>query len=263
MNALGAQFADLVRRALVSAQELGGYRNVNVIPDISLVDARGRRLQFDLYWEFEMDGVTYRRIIECKVGNISDVQVIVSKTIRDLNAMPGVRAILALPYSVQDKMVESFPGIDMMTVRTDGISGSSIVPRRIDLNVTCQSAPELKSFTPFLSKDTSTHVHGIDFLARAGEVEIVDHDGCKTTLASDMENAKGRKDDDGGDVVYCRDMPNGGVLSVDGFPDIVITGYAIRYRPGVILKRLTSVAPEVLSVLEYIHALRASGSMTL
>ena len=65
----GIAFEERVKRiqqAIINSDKFLSGRNIAVGRDYHLYDPYGNRRQFDIYWEFELDGVIHRNIIECK-----------------------------------------------------------------------------------------------------------------------------------------------------------------------------------------------------
>ena len=88
-------FVQRIQQALFDAQQMSGFKTINVVHNCKLIDKNGVERQFDLYWEFELGGLIYRTIIECKdfesTVPISKVDELVGK----LKAFPDIRGIIA------------------------------------------------------------------------------------------------------------------------------------------------------------------------
>ena len=58
-----------LQRAILEAERIFDGRNIEVETNKILIDNDGLKRQFDVYWEYEIAGITYRTVIECKDYN--------------------------------------------------------------------------------------------------------------------------------------------------------------------------------------------------
>ena len=52
--------------ALLQAELVFDGRNIEVEQNKTIIDNDGLEREFDVYWEYEIAGITYRTVIECK-----------------------------------------------------------------------------------------------------------------------------------------------------------------------------------------------------
>ncbi|EIL9233235.1 hypothetical protein EAO92_004535, partial [Salmonella enterica subsp. enterica serovar Enteritidis] len=65
----GKEYEELVRdiqRSLINAGNVPSLKNINIEKNKKIKDRSGIDREFDIYWEFEIGGHTYRSVIECK-----------------------------------------------------------------------------------------------------------------------------------------------------------------------------------------------------
>ena len=60
------QFVALLHQALLDAENFTTQKNIEVQRNKKIVDSCGVEREFDLYWEYELAGITYKTVIECK-----------------------------------------------------------------------------------------------------------------------------------------------------------------------------------------------------
>lgn len=69
MSTTGIEYEFFVQnliQALLNSEELLSHKNITVEQNKIIPDLNGNSRQFDIYWEYELAGVTYKTIIECK-----------------------------------------------------------------------------------------------------------------------------------------------------------------------------------------------------
>ena len=63
------QFVAELQQALLNTEAFIQQKNVKVEVNKIIVDNCGIKRQFDIYWEYELGGITYKTVIECKDYN--------------------------------------------------------------------------------------------------------------------------------------------------------------------------------------------------
>jgi len=94
-------------------------KNITVEQNKKIVDSNGIKRQFDIYWEYESEGVTYKKIIECKdykeTISIEKIDALLGK----LQDIPGVSGIFATKTGYQSgaEIKARNHGIELLIVR--------------------------------------------------------------------------------------------------------------------------------------------------
>lgn len=63
------EFVRLLQQALLDAEQVTEQKNIKVEKNKKLIDKNGTVREFDIYWEYELGGVVYKTVIECKDYN--------------------------------------------------------------------------------------------------------------------------------------------------------------------------------------------------
>ena len=257
-------FVQKVQQALFDAQQIGGYRTVNVQHNIKLVGKDGEPRQFDLYWEFELGGHVYRTIVECK-DYANDVPVDkVDALAGKLKEFPELKGIIATRNGFQSGAIKKAQanGIDVIVVRDedpkkDWISqdGTPLI-RTIVVNLNCiVPAAVLSVDFDFDKAWAKEHdVSEVTYGALATDIFVDDH------RAGVIRSIQSIVDEDNSAYGYQdRDVHT---ASASGLEDaylvlptgltVKLLGYKFMYRPGYVLKDEIRVEPEVLGVVEFI-----------
>jgi len=112
-------FVAKLQQALLNAENITKQKNISVEVNKKILDNCGCERQFDVYWEYELGGITYKTVIECKDYNsrvsVEKIDALIGK-IRDL---PDIRAVFATKMGYQEgaKKKAERNKIDLLIVR--------------------------------------------------------------------------------------------------------------------------------------------------
>lgn len=258
-------FVQRVQQALINAQQLGNYRTINVQHNLKLVDKNGNMRQFDLYWEFELGGHTYRNVIECK-DYVNDIPVDkVDAFAGKLKGFPDLKGIIATRNGYQSGSIQQAKanGIEVMIVRDEDPSrdwvdsdGTPLL-RSIVLNINC-IVPAAVLGVNFTFDKAWAKVHGIaeiHYNAPANEIFVNDvSKGERLNLQQIVENDSLQHNSEDRSVHHA--VVTGLIdayLELSSGLKVKLLGYDLSYRPGYILKDELKIEPEVLGVVELIN----------
>lgn len=196
---------------LLENEEILKYKNIQLELNKKLDDINGIKREFDIYWEYEVAGVTVKTIIECKDYNSTISIEKVDALIGKLRDFPGVTGLLATKKGYQSGALEKAEknGINLLIVRepiiddwTDSKGNEYIKEINIDMNVI--SPNRLISFKPVRDKkwEKNNNILLEDEIKIQGKLdEIFLHDYSKKTkvkLSELVENLdEGFKNDNG------------------------------------------------------------------
>ncbi|HPG36807.1 MAG TPA: restriction endonuclease, partial [bacterium] len=153
-------FVASLYQAILNAEEITTQKNIKVEIDKKIIDRCGIERQFDIYWEYEMGGITYKTAIECKdyTSNISVEKI--DALIGKIHDLPDLRAIFATKKGYQSgaKTKAEQNKIDLLIVReqndldwTDK-DGNPLV-KRISMKLNLRIPAVIYSFEPFIDGD--------------------------------------------------------------------------------------------------------------
>ncbi|EDR6797878.1 hypothetical protein GP393_004737, partial [Salmonella enterica subsp. enterica serovar Anatum] len=118
----GKEYEELVRdiqRSLINAGNVPSLKNINIEKNKKIKDRSGIDREFDIYWEFEIGGHTYRSVIKCKDYSsrvsIEKIDAFISKT----NDIPGLNLIYATRTGYQSgaKIKAEQHNIQLLVIR--------------------------------------------------------------------------------------------------------------------------------------------------
>jgi hypothetical protein len=181
------EFVGRLHEALLSAEGITGQKNIQVERNKKLIDNCGVAREFDLYWEYELAGVVYKTVIECKdyksTVSVEKIDALVGK-VRDL---PDLRALFATKKGYQSGAIQKARQnrIDLLIVREQNdsdwtsLDGTPLI-KTVCINMHIRAAPVIKQFSPaidgeWVKQNTTIDVpQALDMTGRTDEIVIDD-----------------------------------------------------------------------------------------
>lgn len=153
-------FVQKIQQALINSEEYLHQKNISIERNVKITDNSGIDREFDLYWEYELAGVTYKTVIECKDYaskiSIDKIDSLIGK-IRDI---PDIKPIFATKTGYQSgaEQKAKHNKIELLIVREQidddwkDKDGNPFI-KEIHINMLIQSPARIKAFSPKLNKD--------------------------------------------------------------------------------------------------------------
>lgn len=152
------RFVGRLQQAILNADV--EQRNIQVEINKKIMDNCGVERQFDLYWEYELGGLTYKTVIECKdyasTIPVEKVDALIGK-IQDIPDLKGVFATRQ-GYQAGAKTKADKHKIDLLIVREQNDSdwvdadGTPLI-KSIGLNFHIQRPARITNFSPQIDSD--------------------------------------------------------------------------------------------------------------
>lgn len=153
------EFVQQLHQALLDAEMVGNQRNISVERNKKIRDNCGINREFDLYWEYELAGITYKTVIECKDYSSSISVEKIDALIGKIRDIPDLKAVFATTNGYQsgaEKKAKS-NRIDLLIVREqrneDWVSedGTPYI-KEIHLRAHAIMPVFIKEFSPVISR---------------------------------------------------------------------------------------------------------------
>ncbi|MCC4815019.1 restriction endonuclease [Vibrio lentus] len=153
-------FVQNLQQALINSEELMLQKNIEIERNKKITDNYGIVREFDLYWEYELAGVTYKTIIECKDYtsrvSIDRIDGLIGK-IRDI---PDLKPVFATKTGYQSgaELKAKNNKIDLLIVREqrdddwEDKEGNPLI-REVNINMQIMPSAQITNFKPFLDGD--------------------------------------------------------------------------------------------------------------
>ncbi|RSE18176.1 restriction endonuclease [Acinetobacter johnsonii] len=115
------EFVQTLYKAILASEKLGLGKQNNIVVEINkiLTDRNGVERQFDIYWEYNLGGINYQTVIECKdysrKVSIEKIDALIGK----LNDFPNIRGLFAttLGYQSGAEIKANQHNIDLLVIR--------------------------------------------------------------------------------------------------------------------------------------------------
>ena len=94
-------FVQDLMQTIIDADGKVGQRNIEVKHNVKLKDKFGNERQFDVYWEYELGGVVYKTVIECKDYTSKITVEKIDALIGKLKDFPDLKGLFATTKGYQ------------------------------------------------------------------------------------------------------------------------------------------------------------------
>ena len=113
------QFVADLQQAIIASENIIIQKNISVESNKKIKDIFGNEREFDLYWEYELGGLTYKTVIECKDYNSSVSVDKIDALIGKVRDFPDLKAVFATKKSYQKGAKEKAEQnkIDLLIIR--------------------------------------------------------------------------------------------------------------------------------------------------
>lgn len=153
-------FVANLQQALLDAENYAKQKNIKVEVNKLIFDNCGIERQFDIYWEYELGGLTYKTVIECKDYNsnvsVDKIDALIGKT-KDI---PDLKAVLATKKGYQSgaKTKADQNKIDLLIVREQNDSDwidtdGTLFIKKINVNLYVSTPAHIQNFSFTVDKE--------------------------------------------------------------------------------------------------------------
>ena len=261
------QFVKNLQQGLLDSEDLMKQKNISIEANKKITDNCGIKREFDLYWEYELAGITYKTVIECKdyasKVSVEKIDALIGK-IRDI---PDLKAIFATKAGYQSgaKTKAEKNKIDLLIVREqtdqdwEDSEGNPYI-REIAINMELVSAARTVSFSPILDGDWIKEHTDIDTDAPFNlnmrndliTIEDLEKDRKYSILQLEEEFGASHRGDSGeftkveefsNAFIYCDQLK------------LKLRGYKIIYSVSLPVQMPINIdySKELVGVIEYLH----------
>lgn len=144
-----------LQQALIDSEGITSQKNILIQLNKKITDNCGIYREFDLYWEYEFAGITYKTVIECKDYNSSVSVEKIDSLIGKIRDIPDLKAVFATKKGYQKgaKAKASQNKIDLLVVRKQNDSdwvdtdGTPFI-KTININLVANLPAEILKFVP-------------------------------------------------------------------------------------------------------------------
>ena len=260
-------FVARLQQAILSSENIAAQENIVVETDKKLIDNCGVERQFDIFWEYQLGGFTYKTVIECKDYNskvsVDKIDALIGK-VKDL---PDLRAVFSTKKGYQSgaRAKAEHNKIDLLIVREQNDSdwtapeGSARV-RKLCIEVIMSSPARILKSDPVVDGEwvrSNTNIDICEPMSISGQsdqIVIDDVDGAERYSLYDLANKLSLscgKDYEAFEKV--EKFENAFICFQD--VRLKVVSYKLRYTIPEPLKETIEidVAKEIIGVIEYLQ----------
>ena len=260
-------FVQKLQQALLNSEEYAKLKNIEIELNKKIIDNSGNEREFDLYWEYELAGIEYKTIIECKNYKskieIGEIDALMGK-IKDI---PDLKPVFATKTGYQ-KGAETkarHNNIDLLIVREQRDDdwqtkdGTPLV-KEVNIQIYLDVCPRITKFNPHIDRswvekntklkpDNLSNISGIN-----NEIFIEDLVKNKTYSLFDLaDRLRVISGDKYGELIHKEPFEDAYLIHHD--LRLKITSYEVEYvnsKPITTPVRI-DIAKELIGVIEYLH----------
>ncbi|EFO0362531.1 restriction endonuclease [Escherichia coli O170:H18] len=245
----GREYEELVRDiqySLFKAENIPSLKNINIEKNKKIKDRSGIEREFDIYWEFEIGGHTYRSVIECKdyssPVSIEKIDAFIGKT----NDIPGLKLIYATRTGYQSgaKIKAEQHNIQLLVIRDqqeqDWVDedGTPLL-KSIHFRMTAILPPRIVKFNVYVDKEWfysqneytestlpnlfKTEYSNAIFIHNLSKDERYSIHDLSSLLMKKVENMAY------GENIYAEKIDNGYIENADSSIKMKIKGFDCKY----------------------------------
>lgn len=257
-------FVQNLYQALLDSEDITKQKNTKIEKNKKIIDNCGIEREFDLYWEYEIAGITYKTIIECKDYksrvSVEKIDALIGK-VRDI---PDLRPVFATKTGYQSGAEAKAKSnkIDLLIIReqTDedwqDSDGNSFI-KEIYINLLVQSPAVITKFSPNIDGNWVKENTDIDISKPLNlnkmNNSIFIHDIAKDEQYSLHELEQRLGNGTYGYLTYSNSFDNAFLVS-DGLR-LKLNSYHVEYMysPPTSMPIHIDYTKELIGVIEYLH----------
>ncbi|HDZ9330019.1 TPA: restriction endonuclease [Vibrio cholerae] len=164
------EFVASLQTALFESEKWTDLRNIQIEQNKKIEDNFGIEREFDLYWEYELAGITYKTVIECKdyasKVSIEKIDALLGK-VRDI---PDLKPIFATKTGYQSgaKVKALSNKVELLIVREQNdtdwkLDDGTPLIKEIMINMRAMPAARIISFAPRIDENWVKENTDLDF----------------------------------------------------------------------------------------------------
>ncbi|MDV7473106.1 restriction endonuclease [Acinetobacter baumannii] len=241
------------------AMGIGPQKNIQVEVNKILIDNNGSKRQFDVYWEYEIGGILYRTVIECKDYKNTVSVNIVDSLIGKLRDFHNIKGLIATKKGFQDgaHTKAQANGIELLIVREQNDSdwedknGNPFI-KEVHLNFHIQMPARITNLKILIPEENATKA-STRYTGRNDEIFITNfEENKKYSLKELAEILRDKHPNESGKFEELYTF-KGQIDYPDG--SFKIDGYEVEYQISKTIedKKIIDFSLAVEGVVEYLN----------
>lgn len=260
-------FVQQLQQALLDSEDITKQKNIKVEKNVKINDNCEIDREFDLYWEYELAGVTYKTVIECKDYNSKVSVEKIDSLLGKIKDLPDLKPVFATRNGYQSgaKIKAQKNRVELLIVRDQDDSdwqdgeGNPYI-KVVGMNLTFMPAARITQFVPeidgrWAEENTDLDVSKSLNLHDRNDLTIIENDdkGEKYSIL-DLEEKLGHSDNsEFGELIHNESFENA-YIRIDKMRLKLLsyTAYYVKSKPINIPMEI-DFSKELIGVIEYLH----------
>jgi len=261
------QFVADFQQALLDSEKFIAQNNIKIELNKKIEDNCGNEREFDLYWEYELGGIVYKTVIECKDYNSNISVEKIDALIGKIKDIPDLKAVFATKKGYQRGAQKKAQQnrIDLLIVREqndkdwEDAEGNPYL-KEIHINMEFKLPAVITTFEPLIDRnwvqqnteiDTSKP---IEFSELNNAIFIDDLDNDKKYSIHELESQLSHSHNENFGKFTKEEKFNNAFLCY-GEMKLKLHSYKIEYLIGKSFQQpmLIDFSKELIGVIEYLH----------
>lgn len=256
-------FVAIIMQAILNSEKHSTQKNIKVEQNKKLIGKSGIEREFDIYWEYEQGGITYKTIIECKDWNANISVEKLDALQGKLKDFPDIKGVFATTKGYQSGFIKKADSnkIDCLIIREqndqdwqDKDGNPYLKNLLVDIEVVMNRA-EIIDFNYYLNEEClkENTRESLRIEAQDDQIIIEDLDNNeKYSLLELSKNLFNKHKDSYGNFFEEKMFENAFIYCQNN--KVKLEGYKIKYRinkPGKESFKI-DYSNELLGVIEYL-----------
>ena len=255
-------FVQRLQQALLDSERLTTQKNIKIERHKKITDNCGINREFDLYWEYELAGVTYKTIIECKdyaaPVSVEKIDALIGK----IHDIPDLKPVFATKTGYQrgaEKKAKSNK-IDLLIVREQRNDDWEDRIREVNFQIRVMGPARITGFKPLLDgkwikENTTLNLENLpSMLERSDKIFIEDSVADETYSLHDLtRRLNSTPADRYGNFIHKESFEDAYLIS-KGLR-LKLDSYEVEYVRSEPLESplKIDISKELIGVIEYLH----------
>ena len=260
-------FVANLQQALIHSENISGQKNIEIELNKKILDNCGIEREFDIYWEYEYAGITYKTIIECKDYNSKISVEKIDSLIGKIKDIPDLKPVFATKMGYQSgaKSKANTNRIELLIVREqnetdwEDENGNPYI-KIINITTKLQLPARITNFMPIIDGVWAMENTEIDtskplkLIERNDKFIIEDLDeNIKYSLFELEKQITIDSKDESGKLEKEKEFKNAFIYYGD--TKLKIKSYKLEYTTGGIIEQPLTIdfSKELIGVIEYLQ----------
>jgi len=254
-------FVQNLYQALLDSESKGLQKNIKIERNKLILDKNGINREFDLYWEYELAGITYKTVIECKDYASPITVEKIDALIGKISDIPYLKPVFATKTGYQSGAKTKAKGnnIELLIVREQNDDDWEGRIREIGINLIALRPCNILEFIPTVEKESFNTCFNIDkglpsISGQNNEIFIYDVFNCDKYSLYDLQSRLNAKSNGSTEIqTYCETFEDAYLIHHD--LKLKLTSYTVKFVEQKTIKTKIEIDGRkyLIGVIEYLQ----------